>query len=228
MSASAIPPGLSGPERDITCPVCRSQKSTRKSNLRRSRIMTEVSINLSQLTGNQSDKLSGIQSWDDLKIVGKSNLKRIVQLSQENIYRMMSEIADAQEMKQIRTGIDLITKELIPKSINKPTLPKLRNEVFRQSDLVCAYLGDTTKILVEKGWLRGKVVSVSKAFNKDWKDGKPNSGYFWKVAVEFDRDVLLNENKIVFSTTEPRVIFDWEYNYFKNSGDGEFFANLLG
>ncbi|MEP6900612.1 MAG: hypothetical protein ABJA66_02615 [Actinomycetota bacterium] len=178
--------------------------------------------NLQQLLGNQSDRLSGIKSWSDIEILGKNNLQRIIQLAQENIYRMLSEHEDSQDMKRIRTAIDFIENDLLPKSVNKPTLPKLRNEMFRKDDFVYAYLGDTNNTIIEKGWIRGQVVDVSKAFNKDWKDGKPNSGYFWKVTVAAKENIFTNSNKIAFSTTEPRVIFDWEYDYLNNSGDGNF------
>ncbi len=178
--------------------------------------------NLQQLIGNQSDRLSGIKSWNNLEIIGKNNLERIVQLAQENIYRMLADHEDSQDMKKIRTAIDFIENELLPKSINKPTLPKLRNEMFRKDDPVCAYLGDTGAAIAEKGWVRGQVVEVSKAFNKDWKDGKPNSGYFWKVTVKAQENIFPNDKKIAFSTTEPRVLLDWEYDYLKISEDADF------
>lgn len=184
--------------------------------------MNENLPNLQQLTGNQSDRLSGLLSWESLALTGKINLERIVQLAQENIYRMLSDHEDAKEMKLVHTGIDFIQTELLPNSVIKPTLPKLRNEMFRKDDMVYAYLGDTSGTIIEKGWLRGKVIEISKAFNKDWKDGKPNSGYFWKVMVEFGKNVFPNDDKIAFSTTEPRVILDWEYDYLKDSNDSDF------
>ncbi len=184
--------------------------------------MYENLPNLQQLAGNQSDKLTGIKSWNELEILGKNNLQRIVQLAQENIYRMLSDHENTKEMKKNHTGIDFIQSKLLPKSINKPTLPKLRNEMFRKDNLVCAYLGDTSHIIIEKGWIKGRVIDVSKSFNKDWKDGKPNSGYFWKVTVEANKNIFQNNNKIIFSTTEPRVIFDWEFDYLKNGNDTQF------
>src|SRR5215203_6221892 len=98
--------------------------------------MSETLINLSQLVGNQNERLSGIKSWSNLEIIGKNNLERILQLAQENIYRMMSEHEDHQEMRKIKTSIDFINSELIPKSGDKPTLPKLRNEIFHQTDSI--------------------------------------------------------------------------------------------
>ncbi len=179
--------------------------------------------NLQQFLGNQSDKLSGIKSWSKVEILGKHNLQRIVQLAQENIYRMLSDHEDAKEMRMIHTGIEFIQNELLSKSVVKPTLPKLRNEMFRKDDFIYAYLGDTKGTTIEKGWIRGQVVDVSKAFNKDWKDGKANSGYFWKVTVVSKENIFFtNNNKIAFSTTEPRAIFDWEYDYLKSSGDADF------
>lgn len=186
------------------------------------KIMNQNLPNLQQLLGHQSDKLSGIKSWSNVEILGKNNLQRITQLAQENIYRMLSDHEDAKEMKLIHTGIDFIQNELLPKSVIKPTLPKLRNEMFRKDNFVYAYLGDTNGVIIEKGWIRGQVVDVSKAFNKDWKDGKANSGYFWKVTVEAKENIFTNSNKIVFSTTEPRVILDWEYDYLKIGNDLDF------
>ena len=177
---------------------------------------------LQAFIGSESDRLSGINSWKNLENVGKNNLERIIQLAQENIYRMLSDHDDAKEMTAIRRGIDFIQNVLIPKSIVKPTLPKLRNEMFRKDDSVCAYLGDTIGTIIKTGWMQGKVADINKAFNKDWKDGKANSGYFWKVTVEFEENIFQNGNKISFSTTEPRVILDWEYDYLKNNDDPNF------
>ncbi len=184
--------------------------------------MSDKLPNFHQLVGNQIERLNGIKSWDKLALIGKNNLERIIQLAQESIYRMMADHESANEMREIRSGIEHIENHLIPKSPNKPTLPRLRNESFHKDDPVFAYLGDTDGIVVEKGWLYGKVIDVRKAFNKDWADGKPNSGYFWKVTVETKANIFPNENKFVFSTSEPRVIFDWEYDYLKNSNDAEF------
>lgn len=178
--------------------------------------------NFQQLVGNQSERLNGIKSWENLKIIGKNNLERIVQLSQENIYKMMSEGESPEEMKEIRVGIDYIKNELIPKSLQKPNLPRLRNESFHKDDKVVTYLGDTLEIISETDWINGIVIAVNKAFNKDWADGKPNSGYFWKVTVQTPNNVFPNKNTFVFSTSEPRVLFDWEYDYLKNSGDFDF------
>jgi hypothetical protein len=135
---------------------------------------------------------------------------------------MLSDHEDAKEMRLIHLGIDFIQNERLPKSINKPTLPKLRNEMFCKDDFVYAYLGDTNGAIIEKGWIRGQVVEVSKSFNKEWKDGKANSGYFWKVSVEFEINIFPNNNKIALSTTEPRVILDWEYDFLRNGDDKDF------
>lgn len=178
--------------------------------------------NLEQLLGNESERLSGIKSWNNLETMGKNNLQRIIHLAQENVYRMLSDHDDAKEMKLIHRGIDFIQNELLPKSVNKPTLPKLRNEMFRHGNQVCVYLGDTDGTIAESGWIRGTVVGIDKAFNKDWKDGKANSGYFWKVTVKFEKNVFTNDKKIAFSTTEPRVILESDYDYLKNGADPEF------
>ncbi len=172
--------------------------------------------------GNESERLQGIDSWENLARIGSNNLERILQLAQENIYRMMSSNEDVNEMKLIRKGIDFINDQLLPDSVNKPTLPRLRNEMFRKNDNVYIYLGDTPNTIINNDWLIGKVLNVSKAFKKDWKDGKPNSGYFWKVLLETAQYIFPNENKISFSTSEPRVIFDWEFEYLKNPENGEF------
>ena len=175
-----------------------------------------------QLTGNQSARLRGIKSWDDFAIIGKNNLERIVGLAQENVYRLMSAAENNSEIKPVKKGIDYIKNDLLPASENKPTLPRLRNELFSLDNSVYVYLGDTENTSVEKGWVKGKVSEIAKGFNKNWKDGTPNSGYFWKVTVRFDQNIFPDENKISFSTSEPRAILEWEYDFLRDENNRDF------
>src|SRR5436853_279276 len=98
-------------------------------------------------------RLKGINTWEQIKYLGRANLERIVQLAQENILGLMADITSRDDLRLIRNGITYITDDLIPTSLKKPLLPRLRNESFRKGDRVLIYLGDTKGSLAACNWV---------------------------------------------------------------------------
>jgi hypothetical protein len=181
---------------------------------------------LELMTGRQYFRLQGVSSWEDVSILGKANLDRLLQVTQENIYRLMTDISNQDDLKAIRKGVNFINEKLIPIAIKKPLLPRLRSESFVKGDKVLIYLGDTISTIInsEDSWVKANIEEVEKSYKSDWFDGSANSGYYWRLTAKTSKSVFENGNldSIPFSTSEPRVLLDWEYNYLTTIKDVEF------
>lgn len=181
---------------------------------------------LELMTGAQYFRLQGVSSWDDVASLGKTSLERLIQITQENVYKLMIDASNQDELKMIRQGVNFINDELIPNAVKKPLLPRLRSECFSNGDKIFIYLGDTSSTIInsKNNWVRANVEKVEKSYRSQWFDGSANSGYYWRLTARtfepvFDKAVL---DSVVFSTSEPRVLFDWEYSYFQQINDKNF------
>jgi hypothetical protein len=171
---------------------------------------------LETMLGEQSGRIKGIKCWEDIENIGSNSIERLIQLSQETILKQMTQGADKDELKSIRKAIDYL-EQLKSKQCVKPLLPRLRNENLNNGDKVYIYLGDTKTSIAQQNWVKGLIIDKQKSFNNQWVDGTPNSGYFWLLTVKTEQDVFPRENTLKFSTSEPRVLHEWELIYLKNN-----------
>lgn len=182
---------------------------------------------LELMFNGQRHRIKGIMSWADIEILGSNNIGRLIQISQELILKFMAEKMDKDELKLIRKGIDFL-ECLKEKSVSKPLLPRLRNESINSGDKVYIYLADTKGTIAKYNWVKGLVIDKEKSFKSQWVDGSANSGYFWLLTVKTEEEIFSGVNTIKFSTSEPRVLQDWELFYLKdNFGTEQQFIDIF-
>ena len=171
---------------------------------------------LELMFNGQKHRIKGIRDWEDIEILGSNNIGRLIQISQELILKFMTEQIDKDELRLIKKGIDYLEglKEQFP---SKPFLPRLRNENINSGDNVYIYLADTKGNMAKHNWVKGLVIDKEKSFKSEWVDGSANSGYFWLLTVKTEEEIFSGVNTIKFSTSEPRVLHDWELFYLKDN-----------
>jgi hypothetical protein len=171
---------------------------------------------LESMFNGQNHRIKGIRGWKDVEILGCNNIGRLIQISQELILKFMTEQMDKDELKLIRKAIDYL-ECLKEQSVSKPLLPRLRNESINSGDNIYVYLADTKGIIAKEDWVKGLVIDKEKSFKSQWVDGSANSGYFWLLTVKTQKEIFSGVNTIKFSTSEPRVLHEWELFYLKNN-----------
>jgi hypothetical protein len=171
---------------------------------------------LESMFDNQFFRLEGINSWEDIKFIGKNNIDRLIQIAQEIILKFITQQVDKDEIRAMNKGIEFLT-ELSKGGFNKPYLPRIRNENINTGDKVIIFVADTKGNISKTDWIKGLVVDKQKSFKSEWVDGTPNSGYFWLLTAKLEAQVFPTEDTIKFSTSEPRVLHDREYHYLKDA-----------
>ncbi|MES2462458.1 MAG: hypothetical protein V4671_17895 [Armatimonadota bacterium] len=166
--------------------------------------------------GSQSERLRGVTSWEQVPLLGKGNIDRLLQLSRENAMRLLGEGGSRDELREVQTAIQLLSESLVMAE-DKPQLPRLRVESFRTGGKVHIYFGDTVGLVTPRTWVSAVVRQVDKAFRPDWNDGSPNGGYFWRRTADTAIPVFPGEQKVRFSTSEPRVLLAEEFAYLQKS-----------
>lgn len=172
------------------------------------------------MLGNQLFRIAGVDNWDDLQYLGRVNLERFKQLAQENILQLISEGHDKYDLLTIRHGIDHIA-DLIPSAPKRPLLPRLRAESFQINEPVMIYIGDSQNHLPNTDWIKARVTNIEKYYRHEWHDSSANSGYYWRVTATAQQQIFSNQYSISFSTSEPRVMPLWEFNYLYTLSDGD-------
>lgn len=170
----------------------------------------------------QAHRLQGIGSWHDVPLLGTDNARALLRLARESAHRLMASGGDVAERRGIKAAIDFL-EGCLADALHKPLLPRLRVESFRVGDAVRIYLGDTPGA-VSSAWASATITVVDKAFRPDWNDGSANGGYFWRWAATADVPLFPGENTARFSTSEPRVVKTWEYDYLRGGTDPAFVA----
>jgi hypothetical protein len=171
---------------------------------------------LEAMLGSQSQRLRGIGSWEQAPSLGKRNQERLVQLTQENIHRLLADGESRDELHRLREGIAYLTEcqETTPL---KPILPRLRSERIMQGDDVYVYMGDTEGSIAPTEWVKAVITEREKGHNSAWVDSTPNSGYFWRLTATASVPFFPDVYSIPFSTSEPRVLLTHEYDYLKRA-----------
>lgn len=171
---------------------------------------------LEMLVGEQAFRLRGIASWEQAAVLGRANLTRLVELAQQAVNALLTMGGSRDELREMRRGIDYLNG-LLPEAIAKPLLPRLRAESFRMGDRVYVYVRDTEGCIAESDWVPAEITSVQKSFKSEWIDAAPNSGYYWRLTATTNTPVLPGVTPLPFSTSEPRVVLAWEWNYLRQA-----------
>lgn len=166
---------------------------------------------LETLLGPQAHRLVGV-TWGNVAFLGRANVERILELARANVVAEFNAGEDRQVLRSLRRGVDALERVLAETMVDKPVLPRLRNELFRERDRVRVYMGDTPGVAAGSGWAVGEVIQVRKGYREQWDDGSPNGGYHWRVTV----DLWMEGGRgwtVAFSTTEPRAVLedDWPH-----------------
>lgn len=171
--------------------------------------------------GKQAERLQGIHSWDNIALLGKVNIEQLIQIAQQAVYALMADNNSREELRLIQKGIIHLKNWLSEEINSKPKLVRLRVESFHQGDEVVIYIGDSEGCITENKWQRATITKVTKGYQGDWDDGSPNSGYHWRLTATSDKEIFPQQSSISFSTSEPRVLPIWEFEYLLNAKNND-------
>ena len=163
--------------------------------------------------GPQTYRLQGIPDWDVVAHLGKRNLERLQQLAQEHVLKNLAGEHDRAELRECRHVITFLSDCLASLPGDKPLLPRLRVESFHKGEAVRVFLGDSEGQIAPMPWVEATITAVEKAFRTDWNDGTANGGYFWRWTATTPYPVFPEQDWVRFSTSEPRVVSAWEFEY---------------
>ena len=169
-------------------------------------------LDLEFLLDHAADRARGIDS-SRLTDVGRSNLRRLLELAQQAAQRALFDVT-ADERKERAAGIAELKRLVDSTTVERPLLPRLRNESFREGERVVVWLGDTPGLYrAASGWVHGVIQEVSKSYRKQWDTGEPNGGWYWRLTAEVEIEILPDRRAVAFSTSEPRAIAerDWAW-----------------
>lgn len=163
------------------------------------------------LAGEQSFRLRGIESWEQVALLGRANLERLLELGRLTVNATLTEGGSRAELVPLRQALDIL-QNLLASAPEKPLLPRLRAESFRKGDALFVYVADTEGQITGTDWVPATLTAVEKSFKAEWKEGR-NTGYYWRLTATADRDILPGVRDLPFSTSEPRIVTAWEYHY---------------
>ena len=178
--------------------------------------LTEDLPALASLFGEQHHRLHGITGWEQIAGLGTASVQRLIQLAQETVQKLMAANADYADLRELARGVDQLSWYL-PGASQKPVLPRLRVETFRKDDAVAVYIGDSFGHLGATEWVQAKITEVRKAYKREWADGSPNGGYFWRCEATSAAPFFPNQHTVAFSTSEPRVLKFDELSYLRRA-----------
>jgi hypothetical protein len=152
-------------------------------------------------------RLRGLQSWQDISLVGRANLDRLLDLARERAAGAMHQGSlDREELTALRPGLRYLEALARDTVERKPVLPRVRVEHFRPHDALEIYLGDSPGAVAKMPWLKARAVAVDKAHNPAWVTSERNSGYFWQITARADCEIFPDTDMVRFSTSEPRAL----------------------
>jgi hypothetical protein len=152
-------------------------------------------------------RLRGIRSWQDLTLLGRGNLERLLALAQERVAGAVhGQSLERQELDELGVGVERLNGLVREAVESKPVLPRLRIEHFRRGDVLEVYLGDSPGVVSGTSWARARAIDVSKAHNPAWVTSEPNSGYYWQITARTEGEVFPGVDVVRFSTSEPRAL----------------------
>lgn len=180
---------------------------------------------LSTLLGKHAHRLQGITAWEQIPLLGKTNIERLIQFARETTLTEMAEGAGGDELRARQSGVAFLSNALVGAD-DKPLLPRLRVESFRKGDAVVLYLGDAVGSIAPAPWVAATITAVDKAFRTDWNDGSANGGYFWRWEATAAAPVFPSQCAVRFSTSEPRALPAEAFRYLRaaSAADPDFRA----
>ena len=155
-------------------------------------------------------RLLGVTRWDQLPGLGRANLARVLDLLRAASMQAMVMGSTREELSEIAEANVRVSAMLAHNALHRPTLPRLRNELFREGDAVRVYVGDSPGAQRYPAWLSGHITAVEKAYRADWNNGEPNGGYFWRSTIVTTPPAFADGGPLRCSTTEPRVLLERE------------------
>lgn len=161
-------------------------------------------------------RLRGISSWEQVPLIGKENIERLLHLARASAMAGMAEGSSQDDLKQIKAAIDYLT-DCASDSPSKPLFPRLRVESFHKGECVRIYLGDSAGSVANDKWVTAVITAVDKAFRPDWNDGSPNRGYFWRWTATASSALFPGQSWVRFSTSEPRVLPSNGFEYLRRA-----------
>ncbi len=160
------------------------------------------------LLGSNADRLRGLDRWEQLPCLGRANLSRIVALLRAESGLAMAEDRGRDELHALAHATSRVVALHDASGLRRPVLPRLRNELFRAGDAVQVYVGDSPGTVSTTPWIAGRITAVEKAYRRDWDNGEPNGGYFWRSTIVTSEAAFQDGEALRCSTTEPRVLLD--------------------
>lgn len=175
------------------------------------------------LSDANKPRLQGLTSWEQIPLLGTANIERVIQLAQENVNALMAVSAPRNELRAVADGIGRL-REALASASKKPLLPRLRAETFRQGHNVKIYVGDSEGCIAPTAWVDAVITQVQKSHKPEFVDGTPNNGFYWRSTATTKQVVFSGQNTLAFSTTEPRVLLVWEFDFLQKAtkSDTEF------
>lgn len=175
-----------------------------------SRVLPELETAL----GNDDWRAAGIETWEDVALLGRSNLRLLstwaeLAANQAMLQQDRSFLMEARPVMKRLASLEAQTSD------DKPLLPRLRRENFRLNEPVALYVGelpDTTP-----HWAHGSISAIEKAFNVAWKGPETGSGYYWRITAQLTAGAPTHFSHLSFSTSEPRAMPESELQYLKRA-----------
>ena len=180
-------------------------------------------ITLADVFGEEAFRTEGIFGWWQVAQLGSANIARLLDIARSEAAKRLHQGEGAAEMRRLRPALDFLDR--CESDDLRPLFPRLRTECFRLGDEVMAFLGDTPGALAT-GWVPGKVTAIEKSHKLEWVSERPTSGYYWRVTLTADREVLPQSRTLAFSTSEPRVMHAWELEWLRRSRDELFLCSF--
>jgi len=156
-----------------------------------------------ELMGEEADRLTGIDVIDDLEVLGRASLGRILDIATQTLlegYAGDMERATLRLLVRAKQHLE----ELYASADERPPLPRLRRQTFHVRDEVMVFLGDTPGSAIS-GWWQATVTGVTKGSRPEWRLASSDRGFFWRVEVTGDVPWRDSANTLATTTSEPRV-----------------------
>ncbi len=165
---------------------------------------------LSASLGKDVWRAKGVNDWATVEALGRSNCRSLRAFVEETANRALVE-DDRETLSETRLVLERLSSIDTRIGQDKPLLPRLRRESFREGERVRIFLGELPE--APPGWQPAAIISIKKAFNPRWKGPEPNSGYYWRITAKLTRTIGSLPSELSFSTSEPRALpegdLDW-------------------
>jgi hypothetical protein len=170
----------------------------------------------------EAHRLRGVQTWEDVGFLGRGNTERLARLaSAEATGAFARGDVSRDDLRDLRKAIDRLRAVAAQSTVDKPYLPRLRDELFRRGDEIFLYIADSDGAAPGADWRAATVIDVAKARKLAWAGSPGNAGFYWQVTVESAGEFFPGVRRLRFSTTEPRAQLRHDIEWLRH-GDSRF------